>query len=283
MEVRNIGAGMTMEPYIDPQDTTRLGIYRFNGKEKDYESGFHYYGARYHWSEVLTGWLSVDPLVDKYPNISPYNYCMWNPVKLVDPDGLFADDPPIKKIANIISDIATRINNELESAKHPTLLKNTINATAHYYYGQGEQMPLDKSLGDKLTETKEFQEKHQKIVNGETTTLSGNFGVDMTYVDPLNTFFIGDTRVDYSISISEDNSTCTVTYKLFSHDGFCDPNYIAEGVGDAARHFSNKSVRSLNADGKGPNLELGGKPYNFVPQIRKYEFPNPGYTNDKQQ
>ena len=36
----------------------------------------------------MTGWLSVDPLTDKYPGISPYAYCMWNPVKLVDPDGL---------------------------------------------------------------------------------------------------------------------------------------------------------------------------------------------------
>ena len=36
-----------------------------NGKEKDYESGFHYYGARYYWSELLTGWLSVDPMSDK--------------------------------------------------------------------------------------------------------------------------------------------------------------------------------------------------------------------------
>ena len=61
----------------------------FNGKEKDYESGFHYYGARYHWSEVLTSWLSVDPMMDKYPNISPYAYCAWSPVKLVDPDGEF--------------------------------------------------------------------------------------------------------------------------------------------------------------------------------------------------
>ena len=68
-------------------DTTRLGMYRFNGKEKDYESGFHYYGARYYWCEVLTGWLSVDPMSDKYPSISPYVYCAWNPVKLVDPDG----------------------------------------------------------------------------------------------------------------------------------------------------------------------------------------------------
>lgn len=58
----------------------------FNGKEKDWESGFHYYGARYYWSEVLTGWLSVDPMADKYPSLSPYNYCAENPVTMIDPD-----------------------------------------------------------------------------------------------------------------------------------------------------------------------------------------------------
>lgn len=58
------------------------------GKEKDSESGYHYFGARYYDSEALTGWLSVDPMSDKYPSMSPYNYCAWNPVKLVDPDGL---------------------------------------------------------------------------------------------------------------------------------------------------------------------------------------------------
>ena len=35
----------------------------------------------------MTMWLSVDPMADKYPNISPYAYCVWNPVKLVDPNG----------------------------------------------------------------------------------------------------------------------------------------------------------------------------------------------------
>ena len=64
----------------------------FTGKEKDYESGFHYYGARYYWSEVLTGWLSVDRYADKYHFISPYAYCAWNPVKLVDPDGREIDN-----------------------------------------------------------------------------------------------------------------------------------------------------------------------------------------------
>jgi len=29
----------------------------------------------------------VDPLADKYPNLSPYTYCAGNPVRLVEPDG----------------------------------------------------------------------------------------------------------------------------------------------------------------------------------------------------
>ena len=37
--------------------------------------------------ELMTMWLSVDPLADKYPSISPYAYCAGNPVRLVDPDG----------------------------------------------------------------------------------------------------------------------------------------------------------------------------------------------------
>ena len=59
----------------------------FTGKERDSETGFSYFGARYYDSDILTGWLSVDPLADKYPSLSPYAYCAWNPVKLVDPDG----------------------------------------------------------------------------------------------------------------------------------------------------------------------------------------------------
>ena len=59
----------------------------FTGKERDSETGFSYFGARYYDSDLMTGWLSVDPMADKYPNLSPYAYCANNPVKLVDPDG----------------------------------------------------------------------------------------------------------------------------------------------------------------------------------------------------
>ena len=59
----------------------------FTGKETDCETGFSYFGARYYDPTLLTSWTAVDPMADKYPNLSPYNYCAWNPMKLVDPDG----------------------------------------------------------------------------------------------------------------------------------------------------------------------------------------------------
>ena len=57
------------------------------GKERDEETGYGYFGARYMDHELMTMWLSVDPMANKYPSLSPYAYCAWNPVKLVDPDG----------------------------------------------------------------------------------------------------------------------------------------------------------------------------------------------------
>ena len=38
----------------------------FTGKERDEETGYGYFGARYMDHELMTMWLSVDPLADKY-------------------------------------------------------------------------------------------------------------------------------------------------------------------------------------------------------------------------
>ncbi len=60
----------------------------FTGKERDRETGFSYFGARYYDSDLSGLFLSVDPMADKYLSISPYAYCAWSPVKLVDPTGM---------------------------------------------------------------------------------------------------------------------------------------------------------------------------------------------------
>lgn len=65
----------------------RFYSFAFTGKERDSETGYSYFGARYYDSDLSGLFLSVDPMADKYPSISPYAYCAWNPLKLVDPNG----------------------------------------------------------------------------------------------------------------------------------------------------------------------------------------------------
>ena len=82
--------------------------FAFTGKEKDEETGYGYFGARYMDHELMTMWLSVDPMADKYPNISPYAYCAWNPVKLVDPDGRkihLYNDLTVEKVKKYMRDL----------------------------------------------------------------------------------------------------------------------------------------------------------------------------------
>ena len=74
------------ELLVDEHSSSEEMPYKFNGKEFDEETGLYYYGARY-MNPVTSLWYGVDPLAEKYPNISAYLYCYANPSKLIDPDG----------------------------------------------------------------------------------------------------------------------------------------------------------------------------------------------------
>ena len=80
------------ETFVEQRATANYFTpYKFSAKEKDEETGYNYHSARYLFLDG-SFWITHDPLSDKFPNISPYNYCHWNPIRLIDPNGLFDID-----------------------------------------------------------------------------------------------------------------------------------------------------------------------------------------------
>ena len=78
-------------PYSDNRITSmnpKLQPYKYTGKELDLVHGLNTYdhGARQNYS-ALGVWDRVDPLVEKYYNLSPYAVCENNPVILIDHTG----------------------------------------------------------------------------------------------------------------------------------------------------------------------------------------------------
>jgi len=78
------------------EDTT---VNKFTSKERDTETGYDYFGARYYDSRIGR-WGQVDALMNKYIFISPYSYTLNNPLILTDPTGLWI--PEYDSKTNII-------------------------------------------------------------------------------------------------------------------------------------------------------------------------------------
>ena len=62
--------------------------YMFGGKELVSMHGLNEYDFTGRWQySIIPSFTSLDPLCEKYYSVSPYVYCLDNPLKYVDPDG----------------------------------------------------------------------------------------------------------------------------------------------------------------------------------------------------
>ena len=62
--------------------------YMFGGKELVSMHGLNEYDFTGRWQySIIPSFTSLDPLCEKYYSVSPYVYCLNNPLKYVDPDG----------------------------------------------------------------------------------------------------------------------------------------------------------------------------------------------------
>lgn len=278
-------------------NTTDRTPYLFNAKELDEETGLYYYGARY-YDPVVSTWLSVDPLADQAPGWTPYRFGFNNPIRYTDPDGQWEWDVAGNLVAqkgdqsySLAKFLGTNQKNAMtilnrggvtandkgilnlkegqSFAKNDlwvgfksgsgAVVNNSKEATSHYFNENGAPADVGDASTVELLSSDVFQSKHTKITSKKVQA-TGNFAVDLTD----ETFHIGRTKVDYSVGGNVKSSS--VTYTLFSGDGFWDPNFVAE-------KSLGKFFDRYKPDGKGPNLETpGGTPYDYKTRERTFFF-----------
>ena len=89
-------------PYTDSEAVMNANMqpYKYNGKELDRMHGLdtYDYGAR-QYDPVLGRWDRMDPLCEKYYDVSPYAYCENSPVVFIDENG---DSTVIDNCGNIM-------------------------------------------------------------------------------------------------------------------------------------------------------------------------------------
>jgi RHS repeat-associated protein len=113
---------------------------QFTQKERDFETGLDYFGARY-FASTQGRFTSSDPLLSSGRSWAPqswnrYSYVLNNPLRLIDPSGLADDDPQDQKKQNeqpkpVAVDQITvgRVTVKVEQMNEPAGFQKVINGT----------------------------------------------------------------------------------------------------------------------------------------------------------
>jgi RHS repeat-associated protein len=159
----------------------------FNGKEQDQETGLYYYSARYYDPNTYQ-WLGVDPMAEKYAGLSPYNFCLNSPLRLMDSDGKEPDE---------VSKIPISTNNLFGTAY------------GHYRLGSGDDLHIKTDQLNFSGITKENIETNKKTGELSLQTFSGGINSTSLALGKIgliskggNNYEIKNDKYDFNIELN---------------------------------------------------------------------------------
>ena len=126
------------------------------------------------------------------------------------------------------------------------IIDSNVDAVLHYYFGGGRSIQNGPTALAGFFSTPEYHLIIHNIAQGIT------HGIMPVAMKPYM-FHIGTTSCSYHVN----GEMVVIAFALY--DSFSDPNYWKE---------NNYKAKGIDlTDGLGPNLELGGTPYNYIPTV----------------
>ena len=297
------GSQYASEPAVAPvapatsvASTSSPNRWLFSGKESQ---SFLYaniplldFGARM-YNPTIARWTTADPLSEKYYGISPYVYCLGNPISIIDPNGM--DIWTMDEKGNVVW--------VKESDDHRLYYMNNDGLLSDDYVSVS-----DRSILDDLTKTEAKVDGGAKVSSHTSKTGINDifkvfkFASDKTKVEWAvhrngDTYTIGTGHNSYSASSWEDYTKDKPNATLHSHPGI---NAIVDdetySMGYGATQYDNdqnKVKRDINQNGIKSRKNYvyfpnSGRLYNvgynnaiFIKNVRSYKSFYFGVLNKK--
>ena len=247
-----------------------LQRYKFNGKEHDMVHGLDLldFGARMYDSK-LGRWHQVDSRLEDYYHVSPYVYCLNDPLSYVDPDGREVypfDNNSFTAILNTISDQDKEfvvldengyidpniIQKHTSNSANFTKLQQLVGSDLLFNVYVQSDCPYMDNDGNKKIEymsyieiEEDFVDKEFKDVSGLTTGETGKLGVSMLPGKGIS----GKNSIDNNVHIyvnpllSEVGQAEILSHELYGH-GFLYHIYRDRDI--SRHHFSETGLEETN-------------------------------------
>jgi len=216
---------------LSPNFEAPVGVvannYQYNGKELNEDFGLHWmdYGARW-YDPQINRWGQVDPLAEKYANMSSYAYVFNNPVAFIDPDGRDGIATVNKKDKTVLVETVFHIS------------KEALNTISNYNVG------ASNNLGELISEFLNQYSPTSIEYEGEKYNVS--FSLE---------FQMHDTQAEAKQAFKTDRNSggASILFTTPNKDPF---NFRASSFNNGVLTYSNGAGRSTFAHEVGHGLGL---------------------------
>jgi hypothetical protein len=235
--IATLSKGKYREFFVDT--IIQIGSFEYNRVSKEI-TGFTLYNKENLSEadlqpELVSRWMSPDPLSDEFPSWSPYNFVYNNPVRYIDPTGLAPEDLILKgkNAQTAVDTMNSGLGGEYVSIDGKG--KVSMNMTEKQI---GNLSAEQKGLYDVINQTMDpstLTEIHVK--SGDHSIISGDFNSGKIDIGDINAFGTSDSvMTKYSVLGHEINEQ--FEYQQGNHK-----KYSAEG---SSHTNSSKKEKTMN-------------------------------------